>query len=51
MPKHITRMSRKTQTGIKQMNPRTIDALLTIMDDPDIVAHRRIEAAETLLGF
>jgi hypothetical protein len=30
---------------------RTIEALLTIMDDPDIVTNRRVEAAEMLLGF
>ena len=32
-------------------NTRTIDALLIIMDDPDIVTRRRIEAAEQLLDF
>jgi hypothetical protein len=30
---------------------RTIDALLTIMDDTDLGTHRRIEAADQLLGF
>jgi hypothetical protein len=30
---------------------RTIDALLEIMDNLDIGTHRRIEAAEALLGF
>ena len=30
---------------------RTIDALLEIMDNLDIGTHRRIEAAEHLLGF
>jgi ParB-like chromosome segregation protein Spo0J len=32
-------------------NSRTIDALLIIMDDTDIVTRRRIEAAEQLLDF
>jgi hypothetical protein len=32
-------------------NTRTIDALLEIMDNSDIGTHRRIEAAEQLLGF
>jgi hypothetical protein len=32
-------------------NTRTIDALLVIMDDADLVTHRRIEAAEAILGF
>jgi hypothetical protein len=32
-------------------NSRTIDALLVIMDDADIVTRRRIEAAEQLLDF
>ena len=32
-------------------NTRTIDALLVIMDDTDIVTRRRIEAAEQLLDF
>jgi hypothetical protein len=32
-------------------NSRTIDALLIIMDDADIVTRRRIEAAEQLLDF
>jgi hypothetical protein len=36
----------------KQMtNSRTIDALLTIMDDSDLRTRRRIEAAEQLLDF
>jgi ParB-like chromosome segregation protein Spo0J len=30
---------------------RTIDALLVIMDDTDVVTRRRIEAAEQLLDF
>lgn len=30
---------------------RTIDALLTIMDDTEMVTRRRIEAAEALLDF
>jgi hypothetical protein len=30
---------------------RTIDALLEIMDEPDFGTHRRIDAAEHLLGF
>jgi hypothetical protein len=36
---------------IQTMNPRTIDALLEIMNDTDIVSRLRIEAAEQLLGF
>ena len=32
-------------------NSRTINALLIIMDDTDIVTRRRIEAAEQLLDF
>jgi hypothetical protein len=32
-------------------NSRTIDALLTIMDDSDLRSRRRIEAAEALLDF
>ena len=33
------------------MNTRTIDMLLDIMADTDMSTHRRIEAAEALLGF
>jgi hypothetical protein len=33
------------------MNTRTIDILLEIMADPEMVTRRRIEAAEALLGF
>jgi hypothetical protein len=32
-------------------NSRTVDALLTIMDDTDLRTHRRIEAAEQLLDY
>jgi hypothetical protein len=32
-------------------NTRTIDCLLEIMDEPDFDTHRRIDAAEQLLGF
>src|SRR5262245_42417148 len=33
------------------MNTRTIDTLLEIMTDTDMATHRRIEAAEAILGF
>src|SRR5262249_35274180 len=34
-----------------QMTTRTIDTLLEIMTDSEMSTHRRIEAAEALLGF
>jgi hypothetical protein len=33
------------------MNTRTVEMLLEIMADPDMATHRRIEAAEAVLGF
>jgi hypothetical protein len=33
------------------MTTRTIDTLLEIMDDTEMSTHRRVEAAEALLGF
>ena len=33
------------------MNTRTIDTLLEIMADTEMATHRRIEAAEAILGF
>jgi hypothetical protein len=38
--------------GIAKMtSTRTIDALLEIIADPNMVTRRRIEAAEAILGF
>ena len=34
-----------------KMTTRTIDTLLEIMADSEMSTHRRIEAAEALLGF
>jgi len=34
-----------------KMTTRTIDTLLEIMDDTEMSTHRRVEAAEALLGF
>jgi hypothetical protein len=45
----IPQQSRKNQTNMT--STRTIDALLDLMQDADIVTHLRIDAAEQLLGF